>query len=202
MINHNFNNWFRGSKDIKLDIVNKTLFQHSNRAIMPVLLFIPHQYIYCDMQSIAKHFIPFFKHYFSFYKPSQKLVSLKYLQNFNIFDRELFESFTHDINQALKPYSKEAQLKNIATICEAQDPITNETHDRFYDILAILDFYLEQLHESPLNVEGCELNDSSRAKLTKLVLDKIKRDPTLTLHYIKRPNKSFDPSLKHLFKTN
>ena len=82
MVNHNFINWFRGSKDIKMDIVDKTLLQQCNRAILPVLTFIPHQYIYHDLACIAKHFIPFFKHYFSFYKPSQKLVSLKYLQNF------------------------------------------------------------------------------------------------------------------------
>ena len=59
------------------------------------------------MISIAKHFIPFFKYYFAFYKPSQKLVSLKFLQNFNIYDKELFESFAQDINQALKPASKD-----------------------------------------------------------------------------------------------
>ena len=158
-------------------------------------MFIPHQYVYHDMISIAKHFLPFFKYYFAFYKPSQKLVSLKFLQNFNIYDKELFESFAQDINQALKPASKDTQMRNIASICQAQDPITNETLDRFYDMLSTLEFYIKQHDENTLNIQNCKLSEASRGKLAKLTLDRLKKDPTLTLHYLKRPSKSFDPTL-------
>ena len=62
-------------------------------------------------------------------------------------------------------------------------------------MLSTLEFYIKQHEENTLNVENCKLSEASRGKLAKLTLDRLRKDPTLTLHYLKRPNKSFDPNL-------
>ena len=54
------------------------------------------------------------------------MVSLRFLQNYNIYDKELYENFVRDVEEVMKPTSKEEQRENLKTIVEAQDPITNE----------------------------------------------------------------------------
>ena len=69
------------------------------------------------------------------------MVSLRFLQNYNIYDKELYENFVRDVEEVMKPTSKEEQRENLKTIVEAQDPITNEKLSRFFELLAVLDFH-------------------------------------------------------------
>ena len=82
-------------------------------------MFNNHHYVFENITTIAKQFIPFYKYYFNYYKTSQKLVSLRFLQNFSIFDKELYDNFVVDVEKALSPVSKEAQIKNLKAIYEA-----------------------------------------------------------------------------------
>ena len=101
MVNHNFRIWFANSKDIRLSVVEQTLLQAWFKDMLPVAMFNSHHYVYENLTTIAKHFVPFYKYYFNYYKPSQKLVSLRYLQSFNIYDKELYDNFVDDIEKAL-----------------------------------------------------------------------------------------------------
>ena len=208
MINHNYGIWFANTKDVRLSVVEQTVLQGWLKDVLPVAMFNSHHYVYETLTTIAKHFVPFYKYYFNYYKPSQKLVSLRFLQSFNIYDKELYDDLVRDIEMALKPMSKAAQIKNLETICQAQDPITNEKIDRFFELLAVMDFQKKTEMEasdqlgSKKNAADMGLSEAAVLKLAQLTLNQVEREPNLTLNYHNRPSEHFDPDLRYLFSAS
>lgn len=50
---------------------------------------------------IAYNLVPFYAHFFKFYRPTQKLHTLNFLKNHKVYDQELFSNFIDQISKQL-----------------------------------------------------------------------------------------------------
>ena len=141
MANNLFDNQYLNSKDIRLDIYNSTLVhgRASHHIPTPTTGMLHIEY---EMSArIAKQFVPFYKYYFDYYKLSQKLVAMRFLSNYKVYDKTLAMSFVTSLNTFnLHNYCKAAKKEDPFWV--AQHPITNEKINRFYEMLDVLDFII------------------------------------------------------------
>lgn len=89
---------------------------------------------------IVNSLIPYYKHFFDFYKTNQKLHVLRFMSNYKVFDRELFQNFINELHKTRK-YSDEQFETYVRNLCFSQDPVSNQSMDHFNDLLQVLDFY-------------------------------------------------------------
>jgi len=98
---------------------------------------------YIVWAQIAYNTIPFYKYYFKFYRPNQKLLVLRFLQRHQVFNEGLFSDFTQWFFHSVRQTKEKDFEQAIAKMCQSQDPLTNERLDHFDDLLTVLDFYLK-----------------------------------------------------------
>ena len=61
--------------------------------LIPTPSLVGAHYDYEKTVRIAKQFVPFYRYYFDYYKPSQKLIAMRFLQNYRVHDDQLSKNF-------------------------------------------------------------------------------------------------------------
>ena len=82
-------------------------------------------YLYSSWCIIAEKIVPFYRHFFKYYRPTQKMHVLRFLANHKVYDEELFENFVRQISQSMASMSDHKAKEFVRELCFLQDPIQN-----------------------------------------------------------------------------
>ena len=138
-VNMNFNLYFNNSEDIVFDNYrNEKMHSYDlHTSQQGTILSVLHH----RLLKSGNNFVPYLQEYFLKYKSSQKLVILRMLQLISIHDDSLYSNFTNEVIQILSKYSGEELTNKMKQICITQHPLTNESIDRTFEMLEVLDFH-------------------------------------------------------------
>lgn len=145
-INLYFKQWFTISENLWLDAYTCKHFSSGDLAYIQNSSTERFWRTHYRMLQIAEYFIPFLRHYFRDYQLNQKLVVLKFYENFSVYDPELFASFEKDLAKATREAggNDEKFWQVLQSICVSQHPISGQDIDRTYELLDVLEFHLKQ----------------------------------------------------------
>lgn len=101
--------------------------------------------LYMQLVSASDKLVPFYRYYFTYYKPNKRLVVLDLLQKLRVYDATIYQTFVRQVQKLLQRETKLEKFREHIVTC---DPLDNTQVDRLLQLVEVLDFDAEVRHFS------------------------------------------------------
>ena len=160
VINQNYKSWYGASKDVIYDAqAFDKIYSAAYQSVINSGTRRDLTKQYLKWVFLINTTLPYYRYFFEYYRPTQKLHVLRFLASHGTYDEKLFTNFIDMISARAKHLDHAEFIEYLNTeVCLSQDPVMNEEHDHFSDLLEVLDFYTK--HQMQRSSPGTLLDET------------------------------------------